>query len=179
MIHFGFLPLHLALHEPCIGVPWKGGKHLHQIFEPQTPISNAPHPSGDIWSHLRCGHTYLLPVAVCGEWSVSSAPQRCSVVVEVTSRVHLVLNTQKKTRWLESDLGSLKTTSPPVVANAEQSLASFFKNPHTHKNPMSQRYNERPTDHGSLYLCFLFFFLTVYQAFMWRIRAAHFPYAKS
>ena len=88
-----------------------------------------------VWREVRCGHTYLLPVAVCGERSVSSPPQCCSVVIEVTGRVHLVLHTQMKTHWLESDLGPLRTILLLVVANPEQSLAYVFKNPHTHRNP--------------------------------------------
>lgn len=44
------------------------------------------------WRWMGCGHTYLLPVAVCGEGPVSSPPQRCPVVVEVASGVHLVLH---------------------------------------------------------------------------------------
>lgn len=52
-----------------------------------------------------------------------------------------MLDTQKKTHWLESNLGPLKITSPTAVVNPEQSLAYTLKNPHTQKphEPKIQR----------------------------------------
>lgn len=129
-----------------------------------------------IWRHTGCGHTYLLPVAVCGEGSVSSPPQRCSVVIEVASRVHLVLDTEKKTCWLESDLGPLKTTLPSVVAKPEQNQAYIFK---IHL----QTKTDEPKIQWKIYRSCLFvpliFLVTAYWAFMWQIKTAHFIYAKS
>lgn len=43
------LVMHLEAHRPCTGDPWKGGEHLHQVFEPLTPSRRAAHPCGDGW----------------------------------------------------------------------------------------------------------------------------------
>lgn len=64
-------------------------------------------PAGVPPSHVGMGgmcHTHLLPVAVCGQGPVGSPPQRRPVVVEVASGVHLVLQAQNSTPWLESSL---------------------------------------------------------------------------
>lgn len=102
--------------------PWKRGQQsFSDIFGRCTPL---------ICRYTRCGHTYLLPIAVCSEGPVSSPPQCRSVVIEVTSGVHLVLDIQKTTDWLESSLSPLKTALPLVVAKLEQSQAYMFKNTH-------------------------------------------------
>lgn len=57
-----------------------------------------------MWRWMGCVHTHLLPVAVCSQGPVGSPSQRCPVVVEVASRVHLVLQAQNSTPWLENSL---------------------------------------------------------------------------
>lgn len=135
-IHFRLLSaadlhfwLSLAVCKLCTGASLKRGEHLHQVFQSRSQQQCTP----TVWRWMGCGHTYLFSVAVCSEGSVSSPPQCSSVVIEVPSRVHLVLDTQKTTHWLEHNLHPLKAALPLVVPNRKQSLAYIFKNPHAHK----------------------------------------------
>lgn len=128
ILHF---QLHLEAHRPCTGDPGKGGEYLHQALEALTRRN-----ARSVWRWMGCGHTHLLPVAVCGEGPVGSPPQRCPVVVEVASRVHLVLHAQNNTHWLESSLDPLKTILHSAVANHEQSL--HLQNPDACRTPCTK-----------------------------------------
>lgn len=130
-----------------------------------------------MWRWMGCAHTHLLPVAVRSEGPVGSPSQRCPVVVEVASRVHLVLHAQKNHTLVRKQPVPSKDNFMLSCSKlrTEQSLHLQnvrLQNPRARKTPSTKD----TTAHGCSPLAFL---LTAYWAFMCRINTAHSMCAKS